>query len=75
MEVLTEGVCLTQQLNPGYYNLHGFPVPKRRLKQVKKIRGLQLCFCTGNSETIFLCKEALWQAGRQIKGELIYFER
>lgn len=29
-------LCLTQQLAHGNYNLHSFPVPKPKLKQVKK---------------------------------------
>lgn len=33
-----KSLCLTQQLDRGNYNLHSFPVPKPKLKQVKKIR-------------------------------------
>lgn len=60
-----EGVCAIQQLNAGYYNLYSLAIPKLGLKEVKKIRVLQIYFHTDISASTFSYKEALWQASSQ----------
>lgn len=73
-EVLMKSLCLTQQLDHGNYNLHSFPVPKFKLKLVKKIRDFSDLLLHRHLRN-YLHPQGNPLTGGQIKGEVIYFGR
>lgn len=65
-------LCLTQQLAHGNYNLHSFPVPKPKLKQVKKIRDFSDLLLHRQLRN-YLHLQGNFLTGRGKKREVIYF--